>query len=245
MNKKKFTYIIIVLIVVISIFIGKLLLNYKSLKTASSFENNIIQDDCLNEILENSKFIVNELQENTQIEETISSNPKIKDDESVAKEEIMQEEKSSQKQEITQNNSNNNKTINKNETIKSSNTEQEKQQKKTTNLNEETKQSNITKVKTQDPTNKTSDNYTEIEVKVAEKKDCDGNNHKIGTGNTGLWFETKAQADNYYNSKIEELGKLWEDDKITKEKYLKECPSGYEVWTCPGCKKWTINFYYR
>ncbi|HJJ17668.1 MAG TPA: hypothetical protein OIM61_09120 [Clostridiaceae bacterium] len=242
MNKKKYVCIIIVLIVVISIFIGKLLLNYKNFKIAYVFENNIIQDESSNEILEDAKFIPNELQENTQIEETISYNQNAKDVESVEKKETMQEEKPSQKQETI---SNNNKTITKNETIKNSNTNQEKQQKTTNNQMEETKQSNPQKVETQDKSNKTLDNYTEIEVKVAEKKECDGNNHKMGAGNTGLWFETKAQADNYYNSQQEKWGKLWENDEITKEEYLKKCPSGYEVWTCPQCKKWTINFYYR
>ena len=242
MNKKKFTCIIIVLIVVISIFIGKLLLNYKDLKIASYFENNIIQDESSNEILEDSKFITNELQENTQIEEPIFSNQEIQDVESVVKEETMQEEKPSQKQETI---SNNNKTTTKNKTIKNSNTDQEKQQKATNNQIEETKQSKPQKLETPDKNNNSPDNYTEIEVKVAEKKECDGNNHKIGAGNTGLWFETKAQADNYYGSQQEEWGNLWENGKITKEKYLKKCPSGYEAWTCPQCKKWTINFYYR
>lgn len=242
MNKKKFACIIIVLIVVISIFIGKLLLDYKNLKIASSVENNIIQDESSNKILEDSKLITNELQENTQIEENILSNQEAKNIETVVKEEIKQEEKTSQKQETT---SNNNKAITKNETIKKSNTDQGKQQKTTNNQKEETKQSKAQKVETQDKINKSPDNYTEIEVKVAEKKECTGNNHKMGAGNTGLWFETKAQADNYYNSQIEKWGKLWENDEITKEEYLKKCPSGYEVWTCPQCKKWTINFYYR
>lgn len=242
MNKKKFTCIIIVLIVVILIFIGKLLLNYKDLKIASSFENNIIKNESSNEILEDSKLITNELKENTQIEETILSNQESKDVETVVKEDIMQEEKPSQNQETA---SNNNKTITKNETIKNSNTDQKKQQKATNNHIEETKQSKPQKVETQDKNNNSPDNYTEIEVKVAEKKECDGNNHKIGAGNTGLWFETKAQADNYYDSEIDKWGELWTNDKITKEKYLKECPSGYEAWTCPQCKKWTINFYYR
>lgn len=242
MNKKKFTCIIIVLIVVILIFIGKLLLNYKDLKIASSFENNIIINESSNEILEDSKFITNELQENTQIEEPIFSNQETQDVESVVKEETMQEEKPSQKQETI---SNNNKTTTKNKTIKNSNTDQEKQQKATNNQIEETKQSKPQKLETPDKNNNSPDNYTEIEVKVAEKKECDGNNHKIGAGNTGLWFETKAQADNYYDSQQEEWGNLWENGEITKEKYLKKCPSGYEAWTCPQCKKWTINFYYR
>ena len=87
--------------------------------------------------------------------------------------------------------------------------------------------------------------YTETEVQVVEKTECVGNKHKMESGNTGKWFETKEQADNYYNAEIEKWGKQWENGEKTKEEYLKGCPFGYEVWTCPQCQKWTINFYYR
>lgn len=90
-----------------------------------------------------------------------------------------------------------------------------------------------------------NNSYTEKEVMVVEKTECVGNNHKIESGNTGKWFNNKVEADDYYNTEIEKWGKLWENDEITKEEYLKNCPFGYEVWTCPQCQKWTLNFYYR
>ncbi len=93
--------------------------------------------------------------------------------------------------------------------------------------------------------NSKNNTYTETEVQVVEKTECVGNKHKIESGNTGKWFETKEQADNYYNAEIEKWGKKWENGEKTKEEYLKGCPFGYEVWTCPQCQKWTINFYYR
>lgn len=65
------------------------------------------------------------------------------------------------------------------------------------------------------------------------------------SGNTGKWFETKAQSDSYYNAEIKRWGSKWENGEIEKAEYLKKCPSGYEVWTCPQCGKWTVNFYYR
>ena len=65
------------------------------------------------------------------------------------------------------------------------------------------------------------------------------------SGNTGKWFETKEQADNYFNAEIEKWAKQWENGEKTKEEYLKGCPFGYEVWTCPQCQKLKINFYYR
>lgn len=90
-----------------------------------------------------------------------------------------------------------------------------------------------------------NNSYTEKEVMVVEKTECVGNNHKIESGNTGKWFNNKIEADDYYNTEIEKWGNLWENDEITKEEYLKNCPFGYEVWTCPQCQKWTLNFYYR
>ena len=90
-----------------------------------------------------------------------------------------------------------------------------------------------------------NNSYTEKEVMVVEKTECVGNNHKIESGNTGKWFNNKIEADDYYNTEIEKWGKLWENDEITKEEYLKNCPYRYQIWTCPQCQKWTLNFYYR
>ena len=116
------------------------------------------------------------------------------------------------------------------------------------NNNSSSKKDNNTNKQTQDTipqNNKPNDSYTEEEVQIAPKTECIGNNHKMESGNTGKWFETKEQADNYFNAKIEKWAKQWENGEKTKEEYLKKCPFGYEVWTCPQCQKWTINFYYR
>lgn len=88
-------------------------------------------------------------------------------------------------------------------------------------------------------------NYTEHEVSIATKTECLDNKHAISSGNTKKWFDTQAQVDNYYDKEIEKWGKKWENGEITKEIYLKECPSGYQTWTCPKCQKWTLDFYYR
>lgn len=92
---------------------------------------------------------------------------------------------------------------------------------------------------------KEDNSYKEYEVVVAKKTKCDGNNHKIISGNMGKWFDSQAQAESYYNQEIEIWGKKWENEDIAKEEYLKNCPSGYETWSCPQCQKWTLNFYYR
>ena len=37
------------------------------------------------------------------------------------------------------------------------------------------------------------------------------------SGNTGKWFETKEQADNYFNAEIEKWAKQWENGEKTKK----------------------------
>lgn len=83
------------------------------------------------------------------------------------------------------------------------------------------------------------------EVKKEQKTECIGNNHKIDSGNTKKWFETEEQAESYYNAEQKKWGKKWENYEIDDNEYDEKCPYGYEVWDCPVCKKWTINFYYR
>ena len=106
------------------------------------------------------------------------------------------------------------------------------------------KSSNEVKEK-QEKNKQQENNYTETKVELAPKKECVGNKHLIDSGNTGKWFNTKEEADSFYNSEIEKWGEQWENGEIETEEYLKNCPSGYEIWTCPQCQKWTLNFYYR
>lgn len=78
------------------------------------------------------------------------------------------------------------------------------------NNNSSSKKDNNTNKQTQDTipqNNKPNDSYTEEEVQIAPKTECIGNNHKMESGNTGKWFETKEQADNYFNAEIEKWAK--------------------------------------
>lgn len=85
------------------------------------------------------------------------------------------------------------------------------------------------------------------ETKVVETptRCTNNNNHGMNVGNSGKWFNSKQEAINYYDSIIKTWGDKWENFEIDSETYDKNCPYGYEVWTCPFCGKWTINFYYR
>lgn len=74
---------------------------------------------------------------------------------------------------------------------------------------------------------------------------CSGSNHGVGVGNSNKWFNSKQEAINYYDGIQKTWGDKWENFEIDSATYDKNCPYGYEVWTCPFCGKWTINFYYR
>ena len=74
---------------------------------------------------------------------------------------------------------------------------------------------------------------------------CIGSNHGVGVGNSNKWFNTQQEAINYFDGIQKTWGDKWERFEIDSETYDKNCPYGYEVWSCPFCGKWTINFYYR
>lgn len=73
---------------------------------------------------------------------------------------------------------------------------------------------------------------------------CTETNHLMETGNTGKWFDTKQQAVAFYEKEIKEWEDKWLKDEIDDDTYYKNCPDGYEYWSCPLCQKWTLNLYY-
>lgn len=114
-------------------------------------------------------------------------------------------------------------------------TEEKKQENK---VAEEVKQETKTEEKREE-------GYTEQVVTIAEKKECEGNKHGMNVGNTGMWFNTKDEAISTYKAEIKKWGDLWTDKEnpISNEEYYKNCPYGYEIWSCPYCGKWTLNYY--
>lgn len=232
-NKKLIILVLIALIVVL--VIAALKVNQNKISESNVASNNEIINEIqsINEIqnvAENTLDTINHEQENIvleskkedihEVEKIIQNTPLEKETTSVAKNE--NQKKEVQKTQVKQENVSKGKTQDKKATT---NIESSKEQTKSISQN--------------------SNNYTEKEVKVAPKTECIGNNHKMSTGNTGKWFETKAQADSYYNTEIDKWGKKWESGEIKKPEYLEKCPLGYEIWSCPQCGKWTINFYYR
>ena len=124
----------------------------------------------------------------------------------------------------------------------------EKKETKNTSINTEKKmeeQKNKQEEKQKDEKNQieqSQDNSTKKQETVIPK--CTETNHLMETGNTGKWFDTKQQAVAFYEKEIKEWEEKWLKDEIDDDTYYKNCPDGYEYWSCPLCHKWTLNLYY-
>ncbi len=75
---------------------------------------------------------------------------------------------------------------------------------------------------------------------------CTNNsNHSIKCGNIGMWFGSRREVDTYFSSVCNKWGTKYKNEEITWEEYTKNCPQGYECWSCSYCGKWTGSFKYR
>ena len=76
-------------------------------------------------------------------------------------------------------------------------------------------------------------------------KNCEhctnNNNHSIKCGNIGMWFGSRREVDTYFSSVCNTWGTKYKNEEITWEEYTKNCPQGYECWSCSYCGKWTGN----
>ena len=68
------------------------------------------------------------------------------------------------------------------------------------------------------------------------------NQHNIAVGNMGRWFNTRSELVSYYQSILNEWNNKINSGSITWEEYTKNCPQGYEAYSCSHCGKWTGNF---
>lgn len=120
------------------------------------------------------------------------------------------------------------------------------QNNKNTKTKSTTSLSNVENTKTTDTTTtKPVDKPTETKPVTQPTRCTHNNNHGMDVGNCGKWFNSKSDAIAYYEEKINYWGKLWESYQIEDSEYYKNCPTGYEYWSCMYCNKWTINLYYR
>ncbi len=96
-----------------------------------------------------------------------------------------------------------------------------------------------------DNSSQNNNNQIVEEVKPEPERCTNSTNHAIEVGNSNKWFNTKEEAIADYDSKIKYWGEKWTNFEIDDDTYYDNCPSGYEVYSCAYCGKWTINYYYR
>lgn len=247
--KKRILIIIILILVILGIGGSLYFISYKNdsqAKTEKVNETSSMPENIISSIADDTNTVVNEIENNpveenaeTTITETNIENPEVVE----TKKETQTTTKNTQSSTQTKSSpSNNNSSTPKKETVKQS-TSQETQ----TTTPASTPAS--TSTTTTNPTPQTSSNQSnkQEETKVEPKVErCTNNhNHSLDVGNSGKWFSSKNEAIAYYDNQVSYWGNQWETEQIDDAKYYKNCPSGYEVWSCMYCGKWTINFYYR
>lgn len=229
MKSKKILVLIITTLIVV-LFANIKIIKSKTLGSSEIVSDNEIVNDIqeTNDIQQNTDEIITEqsnIQENSICESDNEIKKEQQEEETVQEEIIRQKvEKPKQTTKLTQE-----------KKVESSSPQKEKVTIQTTTSVTNNKQE--TQVQEQPK--------TEIRVQESEIPKCNGNNHGVGTGNSGRWFNNELETVAYYKSIIKTWGDKWEEFEIDDETYHKNCPYGYEDWSCPYCGKWTINFYYN
>ena len=235
--KNKVIIITIIMCLIVGLCVGSQAIGNKSNKKDIEFvkeniieENDIAQNEEIIEDIEIKEVIDEEKQENENVEFKEESKKEIQ-----------------QKQEKVVTNKNTTQVKNNNEnTKKEVVTEKVKEETKVNTENKSTlvQEKNVNKVAENTET-KVETIETKKEVKEPEKPQCTDTKHGVGVGNSNRWFNSKQEAINHYQSIIKNWGDKWENFEIDDETYNKNCPYGYEIWSCQFCGKWTINFYYN
>lgn len=240
--KKRILIIIILILVILGIGGSLYFISYKNdsqAKTEKVNETSSMPENIISSIADDTNTVVNEIENNpveenveTTITETNIENPEVVE----AKQETQTTTKNTQSSTQTKSGpSNNNSSTPKKENVTQSTSQTTTHTSTTTSVTNPTSQSS------------SSQNNKQEETKTEQKVErcTNNNNHGMNIGNSGKWFNSKNDAIAYYNQQIKYWGDQWENNKIDNDTYYKNCPSGYEVWDCMYCGKWTINFYYR
>ena len=234
--KNKIIIITIIMCLTVGLCVGiQVIRNKKNVENIEVVKENMVNE---NDIAQNKKII-----EDTDVKEVIDEENQDNDNVELKEEskiEIQQQEKVVTNKNTTQVKNNNENT--KKEVV----TEKVKEETKvnTENKSTQVQEKNVNKVSENTGT-KVETIETKKEVKEPEKPKCTDTKHGVGVGNSNRWFNSKQEAINHYQSIIKNWGDKWENFEIDDETYNKNCPYGYEIWSCQFCGKWTINFYYN
>lgn len=239
--KNKIVVMLIILALITALMIIDLVTDQNNIKNFESSKEIVNKITTANEIASTSEEIK---EETTDIQEDIISESEI---ETIPEADIKQPEEVEIKEAaliISKSTEEKQKVITKEpeqETVDKPITKVTTESKKDTQVQEQ-KQEEIV----QEPVKEENIADTKTELKKQEVKTpkCTDTEHGIGAGNSNQWFDTKNQAIAIYDSEIQEWSDKWINDEISDEEYYNGCPDGYEVWSCPYCGKWTINYYY-
>lgn len=241
MKKKTFITILIIFILLMCSMIGLWIFVHPKDATITLAKDNSINE---NTIDISTNTIPDEVESESNIiiaESELKLETKTEPEEAYQKQDDLVVEKTSNKPSTSTVTS----TSSTNKNTQSNNTNNT-QNNKNTNTKSTTSPSNVENTKTTDTTTtKPVDKPTETKPVTQPIRCTHNNNHGMDVGNCGKWFNSKNEAIAYYEEKINYWGKLWESYQIEDSEYYKNCPTGYEYWSCMYCNKWTINLYYR
>lgn len=116
------------------------------------------------------------------------------------------------------------------------------------NTTQQTQTKQDTQVSEQQET-KANTNATEKKEEMNTNTNQDQNTNTTNnapkcTHSSDGWYNSETEAKAIYNAEIKKWGDKWTNYEIDNDTYYKNCPSGYEVFSCPYCNKWTINLFY-
>ena len=76
-----------------------------------------------------------------------------------------------------------------------------------------------------------------------KKKKKHKHKHYMPKGNMGKWFKSKKALKKHVDKVMKKYARQLDEGEITWDEYVRDCPYGYEAWSC-YCGKWTGNFKY-
>lgn len=232
-----------VIIVSIIIFIGVMAVCIKNITKApyNNVEFATTNDTYKEEISQNENSEI--ISQNTIVEE-------------ITKNDVINKEKEPEKVvdnsnvEVKKTENNNSQTTQKskttNTTSKQTNTNKSENsvEKNTTNSSNNTTDSNKTNNQSNNEENKTT-NTNIVSSENSNNKSEEKHIHAFEV-NSG-WFNTNAEAIDMFNKKVDECDSRYENSNKEKDdwdQYLKDSPTGYEVFRC-SCGMYGLNISYR
>ena len=106
----------------------------------------------------------------------------------------------------------------------------------------QTEPSTTEKTTTAKPTTTHKEATTKKPTTTKKSRCTNKDNHSMMCGNMGKWYNSRSELKaDYMRVSDYWLAKL-DNEEIDWDTYMKNCPQGYECWSCADCGKWTGNY---